>query len=138
MREFITREIGRLLRGDEFANDFVAEAERMIAGIRSMLPHRDTVERGANSDEAAATPARELTGTLVIARVATAEPDAEGDGLREIIGILRGGPGDKRVYGTPVESSGMRPLTREDADRMLGILDESDLSWPGPAAEGPA
>ncbi|NBC29579.1 MAG: hypothetical protein GVY29_06255 [Spirochaetes bacterium] len=138
MREFITREIGRLLRGDEFANDFVAEAERMIVGIRSMLPHRDKVERGTDPADTAGTLAQELTGTLVVARVATAEPDAEGDGLREIIGILRGGRGDRRVYGIPVDSSDMRPLTREDADRMLGILEESDLSWPEPAAEGPA
>ncbi len=26
-------------------------------------------------------------------------------------------------------------ITREDADRMLGILDESDLSRPGPAGD---
>lgn len=133
MREFITREIGRLLRTDEFANDFVAEAERMLAGIRSMLPPR----RGTSPAAA------DLAGTLVIAEVAggpgrdnAAQFGAQG-GPEEVIGILRGGPDDYRVYDTQVGAAGIRPLTREDVDTMRRLVEQSVLSWPGPAAEAP-
>lgn len=109
MREFIVREVGRLLRTDEFAHDFVGEAERMLRGIRGMLPARDASEP--------------QVGALVVAERAPL------DDSRKVIGILKHASGGYEVYGHPVHPDRMRPLTQEDADRMLDMLDESDLSW---------
>lgn len=117
---FLEDETTRAMRANPFAVEYYAEAERLLSGIRDMLPSRHGVGAYQPTPE-------ELIGKLVVAPVLSGVGAPPQEAAPWLTGILRVSGGRYMIYGRAINPEQASPLTREDIDLMQDLLSQDRL-----------